>query len=242
MLSEQQDLEAVLLESMAESHSQQDRAQKIAMIKDLAITTYPVVSDLLNSMNTLARPLDAYGPREPIRVSVLADPFSLYHGDAVPESGAIAFIRRQSVVRDPLSVIPVPTLPDSRRGSMPPFFKITENFGLSQAAKMTSEGTAQRKKDVPSMQYVFVSLESKYFPSPLRGVFESMERRGELRTVMVSEAEYREVLISVERYGIPHADVRHDDRESVIFFPSDMEHVEWHHDADGKVKVRVGVN
>lgn len=107
--SEQKKMESVLLKASMTNPvtlylPEEDR---VDLIRDLSKLTYPVVADLLESVNTLAFPLSERDPTPPRKVSVLVDPFCIYEdGDTDPTTGAIAFIKSKNKVRPPIPCKP----------------------------------------------------------------------------------------------------------------------------------------
>ncbi len=75
---------------------------KTDFLKDLCTLSYPIIADLLESVNSLAEPLTSadLDPSLPKMVSVMADPFGIYkEGVDPPDTGAIVFVKRKNKVR-----------------------------------------------------------------------------------------------------------------------------------------------
>lgn len=247
LLSEQQRMEDVLVDALYSNPDNRNlsESQTAEPIKNLVALTYPLVVDLLDSVNNLSRPLEDFDPGPPKSVSVMVDPFSIYKGHTTPTTGAIAFVKRKNKVRGPAprgekkkDTGPPPPLPadlDARALSastiLPPSMRLADEVdGSSRLAKLMVEAVRtgvqndDGSEDEPKLDYSFVSLPSSRLPRRLRALVESNERDGEMHPLMIDIQEFRDALVNTKRYGVVSPDGRHQDTESVVFFPSRLEY------------------
>lgn len=241
ILAEQDRMYDVLMEAMCDNPDNQNLSStdRVELIKDLAALTYPVVADLIDSVDTLSKPLEAFGRNAQKRVSVLIDPFCIYDGTTSPTTGAIAFVKRKNRVREPLPIKPKkfdpfanfvpPRRPVSPTHILPPSLRMPSEkgeAGPSRLAKLMAEAVnsgIEEDVDDQSLDYAFTSLSSAHFPKRLRELLESEDRDGEMYPLIISTEEYKQVMMNAKKYGISHMDIRHTDTESVVFFPSRLE-------------------
>ena len=102
---EQAKTKKVLSEAAANSETDMSEEAVEELIQDLSALSYPVIADLLESVNTLPSSPPKSDPSQthrPKNVSVLADPFCmLTDGSTEPDQGAIAFVKRKTKVSPP---------------------------------------------------------------------------------------------------------------------------------------------
>ena len=241
VLAERAMLEAALFRAVSESPVglRLSDAEQVNITQELSNLSYPVVADLLESVNSLAAPIPPATPTssKTRMVSVLVDPFRVYKGVSEPSSGAVAFIKRKNKIRPPIERPkrkPKLTSAESREELLAAVDKAAKNIQDPLQARLArlmasamaeggfSDSDSEEEEEDESLDYNFYSLPSTRLPPKLREMVESVERNEEMVPLIIDKSEYGTVIRAVRKYGVSHETGRHVDTESLLCFPSEL--------------------